>query len=177
MGNSGSPRKGRWLRRTLRVIIILLGLIIIACLVFDHYFQFRRSDKELAEIYSQQNLDAQIHYYTTQGRKLRYVEAGADSLPTLLFLHGSPGSISYYGRRFKDLEGKFHFIAVDRPGYGYSGFGDPEPSVKKQAAMFRPLLDSLHKAVHPVIIVGSSYGAPIACRIAMDHPDLVDGLF
>ena len=40
-------RKGRWLRRLLRTLIITIGLIIIACLVFDYYYQFRRSDKEL----------------------------------------------------------------------------------------------------------------------------------
>ena len=169
-------RKHRWVRITLRVFTILVGLVIIACIVFDHYYQFRRSDKELLELYAQQKIDATIHYYETHGRRLRYVESGSDSLPVLLFLHGSPGSISYYSRRFLDLKGKFHFIAVDRPGYGYSGFGNPEPSIKKQADMFRPLLDSLHKSVHPVIIVGSSFGAPIACRMAMDYPELVDGL-
>ena len=42
--------------------------------------------------------------------------------------------------------------------------------------MIRPLLDSLHKATHPVIVVGGSYGASVACRIAMDYPELVDGL-
>jgi len=42
--------------------------------------------------------------------------------------------------------------------------------------MIRPLLDSLNKARHPIIVVGSSYGASIACRLAMDYPDLVDGL-
>ena len=171
-------RKGRWLRRLLRVLIILIGIIIIACLVFDHYVQFRRSDEELNKIFAEQNINASIHYYTTHGRKLRYVAAGDDSLPTLLFLHGSPGSISYYSSRYKDssLAGNFRIYAVDRPGYGYSGLGDPEPSIQKQAEMIRPLLDSLHKAVHPVIVVGSSYGASVACRIAMDYPELVDGL-
>ena len=66
--------------------------------------------------------------------------------------------------------------AVDRPGYGYSGLGDPEPSIQKQSEMIRPLLDSLNKTRHPIIVVGSSYGASIACRLAMDHPELVDGL-
>ena len=42
--------------------------------------------------------------------------------------------------------------------------------------MIRPILDSLHNAKRPIIIAGGSYGASIACRIAMDHPDLVDGL-
>ena len=171
-------RKGRWLRRLLRVLVVLVGLIIIGSFVFDHYVQFRRSDEELKQIFAEQTIDADIYYYTTHGRRLRYVAAGNDTLPTLLFLHGSPGSISYYNRRYKDssLHGHFRIYAIDRPGYGYSGFGDPEPSIEKQAAMIRPVLDSLHKAVHPIIIVGSSYGASVACRIAMDYPHLVDGL-
>jgi pimeloyl-ACP methyl ester carboxylesterase len=67
-------------------------------------------------------------------------------------------------------------LAVDRPGYGYSGFGHPEPSIQKQSEMLRPILDSIYKAKHPIIVVGGSFGAPIACRLAMDHPELVDGL-
>ncbi len=171
-------RKGRWLRRALRVVVILIGLVIIACLIFDHYVQFRRSDEELKKIFAKQNINATIHYYTSHGRKLRYVAAGNDNLPTLLFLHGSPGSISYYSRRYKDsaLQGRFRMYAVDRPGYGYSGLGDPEPSIEKQVEMIRPILDSLNHARHPIIVVGSSYGASIACRMAMDHPGLVDGL-
>ena len=133
------PKKYRWLRRLLRIFIILCGLFIIACLVFDHYVQFRKSDKELSQIFNERNLDARIHYYETNGRKLRYVESGNDSLPALLMLHGSPGSMSYYSRRFSDslIRPRFKIFAVDRPGYGYSGFGDPEPSVQKQAQMIR----------------------------------------
>ena len=171
-------RKGRWLRRLMRVLIVLIVLVIIGCYIFDHYVQFRRSDDELNTIFTEQKIDAAIHYYTSHGRKLRYVAAGNDTLPTLLFLHGSPGSISYYNGRYRDssLHGHFRIYAVDRPGYGYSGFGDPEPSIEKQAAMIRPLLDSIHHANHPIIIVGSSYGASVACRLAMDYPELVDGL-
>ncbi len=159
-------------------MIVLFILLIIACFIFDHYVQFRRSDEELKQIFAEGGIDASIHYYTSQGRTLRYVSSGNDSLPVLLMLHGSPGSISYYSRRFADtnLRNKFRFYAVDRPGYGYSGFGRPVGSIQKQAEMIRPILDSLNKIHHPVIIVGGSYGAPIACRLAMDHPDLVDGL-
>lgn len=160
------------------MFLVLVILFIIACFIFDHYVQFRKSDKELEQLFTQRNIDASIHYYTAQGRKLRYVRSGADSLPTLLMLHGSPGSISYYGGRMSDslLRNTFNIYAVDRPGYGYSGFGDPEPSIEKQAAMIRPLLDSLQLIRHPVIILAGSYGASVACRIAMDYPHLVDGL-
>ena len=124
-------RKYRWFRRTLRIFIVLIGLVIIGCFIFDHYVQFRKTDDELRRIFAVQNINASIHYYNTHGRTLRYVAAGNDSLPVLLMLHGSPGSISYYSRRFSDstIKNKFRFYAVDRPGYGYSEFGDPEPSI------------------------------------------------
>ncbi|HYC40600.1 MAG TPA: alpha/beta hydrolase [Chitinophagaceae bacterium] len=168
----------RWLRILLRVLIILLGLFVIGCLLFDHFVQFRKSDDELRRIFAEKNIPARIAYYETHGRKLRYVVSGDDTLPTLLMLHGSPGSMSYYHWRMADsaIRGKFRVIAVDRPGYGYSGFGNPEKSIQKQSEMIRPLLDSIHSVRHPVILVGGSYGASIACRLTMDHPHLVDGL-
>ena len=171
-------RKYRWLRRSIRVLAALVGLFIVACFVFDHYVQFRKSDEALKKIFTERNLDARINYYTTHGRTLRYISAGSDSLPTLLMLHGSPGSISYYAGRMADsaIRNTFRVYAVDRPGYGYSGFGDPEPSIERQSEMIRPILDSLNKARHPIIIMGGSYGASVACRLAMDHPELVDGL-
>lgn len=171
-------RKGRAWRRLARVLIVLVLLFIAACFVVDHYMQFRKSDEELRKIYADSHLTASIHYYKAQGRTLRYIRSGSDSLPTILFLHGSPGSISYYGRRLGDsgIAGKFFVLAVDRPGYGYSGFGDPEPSIQKQAAAIRPLLDSIEHAHHPIIVVGGSYGSSVACRLAMDYPQLVDGL-
>jgi pimeloyl-ACP methyl ester carboxylesterase len=159
-------------------MVVLIALFIIACFVFDHYVQFRRSDEELKRIFAERNINASIQYYATYGRRLRYSSAGDTSLPVLLMLHGSPGSISYYSGRFADsaIRNRFRVYAVDRPGYGYSGFGDPEPSIELQAKMIRPVLDSLNKVHHPVIVMGGSYGASVACRMAMDYPDLVDGL-
>jgi pimeloyl-ACP methyl ester carboxylesterase len=171
-------RKYRWLRRLARVIIILLCLFIISCFVFDHYVQFRKSDDELRQIFAERGINASVQYYNTHGRTLRYVSVGNDSLPTLLMLHGSPGSMSYYSGRYADsiIRNTFKVFTVDRPGYGYSGLGDPEPSIQLQTEMIRPILDSLHKVRRPIIVMGGSYGASIACRLAMDYPHLVDGL-
>lgn len=171
-------RKYRWLRITLRVFAVLLFLFIIACFIFDHYVQFRKSDDELREIFAERGIDGRVDYYETHGRRLRYTSVGNDTLPTLVLLHGSPGSMSYYSGRYADssIYNRFKVLAVDRPGYGYSGLGNPEPSIEKQAAMLRPLVDSLHRATRPIIIAGGSYGAAIACRFAIDYPDLVDGL-
>ncbi len=171
-------RKGRWLRRLLRIFLGLVIFLVIACFVFDHYIQFRKSDKELNRFFRENHIPGMIGYYTALGRRLRYVSIGKDNLPTLVFIHGSPASMSLYRGRFSDktILKTFHILAIDRPGYGYSGFGDPEPSIQKQSEMISLLLDSLHKAKHPIIVVGGSFGAPIACRLAMNHPELVDGL-
>jgi len=171
-------RKGRWFRRLIRTILGLILFFIVACFVFDHYVQFRRSDERLRDFFVANKIPGKIGYYTSHGRKLRYISIGNDTLPTLFFIHGSPASMSLYRGRFVDttILRTFKVMAVDRPGYGYSGFGNPEPSIQKQSEMLRPILDSMYKARHPIIVVGGSFGAPIACRLAMDHPELVDGL-
>ena len=171
-------RKWRWLRILATTLLILILVFIAACLAFDHFVQFRKSDAELSRFFKKMNIPGKIGYYTALGRKLRYVSIGSDSLPTLVFIHGSPASMSLYRGRFSDrtILNTFHILAIDRPGYGYSGFGDPEPSIQKQSEMISRLLDSVYLARHPIIVVGGSFGAPIACRLAMDHPDLVDAL-
>jgi pimeloyl-ACP methyl ester carboxylesterase len=106
------------------------------------------------------------------------LEIGADSLPTILFIHGAPSSMSVNKASLLDSElvRKCRMIAVDRPGYGYSGLGKSEVSIEKQAQMIAPLLDSLQKRKHPIILAGFSFGGPIAAKLAMDYPNLVDGL-
>jgi len=173
-----TPRKLRWLKRILRTLLGLILFFIIACFLFDHFVQFRKSDAQLNKFFKENNIPGKIGYYTALGRKLRYVSIGSDTLPILLFIHGSPASMSLYRGRFNDktILKTFHVLAVDRPGYGYSGFGDPDPSIQRQSEMISKLLDSLYKPKHPIIVVGGSFGAPIACRLAMDHPGLVDAL-
>lgn len=86
--------------------------------------------------------------------------------------------MSYFKTYLSDslLLARARMYAVDRPGYGYSGFGNPETSIERQAHAIRPILDSLNRARHPVVLVGTSYGTSVACRLAMDCPHLVDGL-
>src|SRR5262245_7853154 len=95
-------RKGKWMRRILRILSAIIVLFIIACFVFDHYVQFRRSDDELNRFFAENHIPGKIGYYVTHGRRLRYVTIGPDSLPTLVLIHGSPASMSLYRGRFSD---------------------------------------------------------------------------
>ncbi len=66
-------RKGRWIRRSLRVLAGIIILFIVACFVFDHYVQFRKSDDKLNKFFAENHIPGRIGYYVTHGRRLRYV--------------------------------------------------------------------------------------------------------
>ena len=155
----------------------LAGFILLL-LVFDRVTQFRMDDASLQSWFHARHINPHIHYYESNRRKVRYIETGDQSQATILFIHGAPSSLSYWREYLSDscLLERASLFAVDRPGYGYAGLGNPLPDISKQAAIIKVILDSLQKMHHPVILVGASYGAPIACRLAMDYPQLINGI-
>ncbi len=166
------------LRFTARLIGISFILLITLLFVFDRIVQFRMDDNELQSYFTQRHTQVHIGYYNSFNRTIRYAWSGTDTSATLFFIHGAPSSLSYYRDYMTDssLLQKATMFSVDRPGYGYSGLAEPIPYIKQQVQMIKPVIDSLHKLHHPVIIVAASYGTAIACRLAMDDPELVDGL-
>ena len=135
-------------------------------------------DKDLIDWFKDRHIEPHIGYYEALGRKVRYIGVGDNPEATILFIHGAPSSMCYWKAYLADsvLLSRATMYAVDRPGYGYSGLADPLPDISAQAAVISKILDSLHRAHRPVIVVGVSYGAPIAARLTMDYPELVDGL-
>lgn len=109
------------------------------------------------------------------GRNIHYVEVNDDQpKPLVIFVHGSPGDWVGWADYLTDpdLRQRAHMIAVDRPGFGGSGKGKAELSVKQQG---RDVAALLAKATpgQRVILVGHSYGGPVVARLAMDYPDKV----
>ncbi len=110
-------------------------------------------------------------------QKLRYVTAGDPASPPLLLIHGAPGRAENwnYFLNHPQLINRFHLIAVDRMGYGGSDKGQSESSLKKQAALIIEAL-SLNHSSKPAVVVGYSFGGPVAARIAIEYPQKVSGL-
>ncbi|MBN8683847.1 MAG: alpha/beta hydrolase [Chitinophagales bacterium] len=105
------------------------------------------------------------------------VMSGADSLPLVLMVHGSPGSLDAYLDYLSDpvLLKNARMAAFDRPGFGFTQFGEPEISLEKQAAVLKALVDRLSPG-RKVILVGHSMGAPVIARFAMDYPEQAGAL-
>ncbi len=104
------------------------------------------------------------------GFKLHYAKTGNDSFPTLFFLHGSPGSWDAFSvyMQDKDLLARYRMVSIDRPGFGYSQFGDAK-NLSQQSAIISPLLKKLQNG-KPFCVVGHSLGGPMAVKLAADNP-------
>ena len=163
----------KWAKRLLITFVIIIVLI----RVIVSFMSFRMSDRKVKEYFATKNTEVKIQRYQAGEREMRYIETGDARLPMVLFVHGAPGGLDAFKEFMVDsaLAGKVHLVSVDRPGYGYSGYGDTEKSIAQQAAMIKPILEQ-NKSGHPAILVGHSYGGPVVSKIAMDYPKLVYAL-
>ena len=156
---------------------IIGAFFFVVMLVMHSCMTFRMSPKEIDEFFSEKKLKVSQHQYSIGNRTLHYVTSGDSTKPVVIFVHGSPGSLSAFIDFLADplLLQRAFLITTDRPGFGYSNFGVAEPSMQKQAALLKPLLDQYH-GNRPIILVGHSLGGPVVARMAMDYPTQVDGL-
>ncbi len=166
------------LLRRKRFYAILLAATLLA--FFYDMTEMRLSDATLERVLSENpfHYPAKVSYFEGGERPLRYLEIGRSSLPLIVFIHGAPSSLSFWKGMLKDsvLLSQAKLLAVDRPGYGHSGYGQPEISVKKQAALIARLIRKFREKHASIILHGSSYGGTVAARLAMDFPDLIDGV-
>lgn len=168
----------RLFKRRLKIASGILGIVLMLLMTVLHScITFRMSPKEIDQYFSARKLRASQQHYSQGFRNVHFVEAGDRSKPVVIFVHGSPGSLSAFIDFLADtlLLKKTLLVTTDRPGFGYSNFGVAEPSLQKQAALLKPLLEK-YKENRPVVLVGHSLGGPVIARIAMEYPDLVDGL-
>jgi pimeloyl-ACP methyl ester carboxylesterase len=135
------------------------------------------SQTEIDKHFAEKKTKGTQAFYKVGKRKMHYARTGLDNGPLVLFVHGSPGSLSDFIQFLSDstLQQAGTLISVDRPGFGQSNFGWGEPSLEQQAALIKPLLQE-YKKDRPVILVGHSLGGPVIARMAMDYPELIDGL-
>lgn len=126
------------------------------------------------------NLNAMDMIYKTvnvQGLTIFYREAGTDQEETILFLHGFPSSSHMYRDVMKDLAGKYHVIAPDYPGFGFSSapsVHEFEYTFDNMSAIMEQFIDEVGlKNFHLFV---QDYGSPVGFRIASKRPELVKSL-
>jgi pimeloyl-ACP methyl ester carboxylesterase len=119
------------------------------------------------------------HYRTVEvdGLKIFYREAGRESDPTLLLLHGFPASSFMFRELIERLYGSFHLVAPDFPGFGYSD----APSKESFSYTFDRLADIVERFTERLgltryALYMQDFGGPVGFRLASRHPEKVSFL-
>lgn len=106
-----------------------------------------------------------------------YREAGPSDAPTILLLHGYPTSSHMFRELLRDLGDEYHLLAPDYPGFGRSAqpsMDEFEYTFENMSVVVEKFLEA--KDVTDFTIYLMDYGAPIGLRLALRHPDRVQGL-
>lgn len=154
---------------SLLIFLVLYGL-------FRFGMNFSMNEEELADYFAAAPMQPQFRTLMVEDRPIHYAEIGKDSLPLIIFIHGSPGTWDNFSAFMKDssLLARARMISVDRLGYGKSD-PRPEPSLMMHSKSIQPLIDSVPSDV-PVFVVGHSMGGPVAVQVAMDNPTRLCGM-
>lgn len=157
--------------------IVTLGTLILLLVTMDSCMQFRLSKTAIDERFKSTNTVGLQSTYRYKWRTIHFAKTGRENGPLVLFVHGSPGSLSDFIGFLCDstLQSKAQLVSVDRPGFGQSNFGRGEPSLEEQSKMIRLLIERFQKD-QPVILVGHSLGGPVIARLASDYPEIIKGL-
>jgi pimeloyl-ACP methyl ester carboxylesterase len=106
-----------------------------------------------------------------------YREAGSKDAPVVLLLHGYPTSSHMFRNLIPILSEKYHVIAPDLPGFGFTD----APNYKE----FTYTFDNLTKYIQGFIdqlglkrfaIYVFDYGAPVGYRLAVANPEKITGI-
>ncbi len=123
------------------------------------------------------NSTTTYHRVQVDGIGIFYREAGPENAPTIVLLHGFPSSSREFDRLIPLLATKYHLIAPDYPGFGLSDAPSPTAytyTFDHLAQTMSDFLEGLKVTQYTMYL--HDYGAPIAFRIILAHPDQLHAL-
>lgn len=114
---------------------------------------------------------------STVAHRIRYIEAGpirtrvleaGSGDEALILLHGSGGHLEAYARNAGPLGERFHVVALDLIGHGYSRRPDRDYHIADYCSHLLDVLDAL--GLDRVHLAGESLGGWIGAAFAIAHP-------
>src|SRR5690349_9008378 len=110
----------------------------------------------------------------SSGEEVFYREAGSPSAPTVLLLHGFPSSSHQYRNLIPILAAKYHVLAPDLPGFGFTV--PPKEYVYTFAKTIGTWLKEIPNAPSKYAIYIFDYGAPTGLRHMLENPGAVTAI-
>jgi pimeloyl-ACP methyl ester carboxylesterase len=157
----------KWVLICLSGLIILLLLFIAAA---DHYLSSERGARWLYQDIEQ---PLQISRTTNQ---VRYLQIGDTTKTPLLLIHGAPGGLFDWlpVAKHDSIYQQYYLLIPERPGYGGTQPKVSIPSIVDQAVALMPLLE---RQSAPAVVLGHSYGAPIAVALGALAPSSIRHIY
>src|ERR1700744_1864087 len=106
-----------------------------------------------------------------------YREAGPKDAPVVLLLHGYPTSSHMFRNLIPILSEKYHVIAPDLPGFGYTDKPDHQTftyTFDNLAAHIQGFINQL--GLERFAIYVFDYGAPVGFRLAVANQEKITGI-
>jgi pimeloyl-ACP methyl ester carboxylesterase len=120
-----------------------------------------------------------VHFRSADvnGLKIFYREAGDRKAPTILLLHGFPTSSHMFRDLIPLLCDRYHVVAPDYPGFGYSD--TPRPDEFEYT--FDHLTDVIEQFIDVIglsryVLYMQDFGGPVGLRLAARRPERVAAL-
>ena len=121
-------------------------------------------------------IPVRYRFADADGVRVFFREAGDAGLPLLLLLHGFPSSSHQFRELIPLLADRFHIIAPDLPGFGFTEV----PAERNYTYTFDNLgttliafVDALGLKSYALYVF--DYGAPTGLRLALAYPERVTG--
>ena len=111
------------------------------------------------------------------GSKIFYREAGPKTAPTILLLHGFPTSSHMFRNLIPTLADRYHVIAPDLPGFGFSDVPDRRQflyTFENLAKVIDTFTQTIGLERYGIYVF--DYGAPVGFRLALAHPERVTAI-
>lgn len=162
------------MRRFMKISFMVLSIIMLLWLLLaQSCMKFRMSDQQAKKQFEAAGVSLQTITKKIDGVNLHYAQTGNDTLPTLLFVHGTPGSWDAFKSYLKNKEllQFYRIISIDRPGFGYSDFGNAM-NLSAQTSIISQWMDAVNNG-KPFIIIGHSLGGPLVLKLAAARPQLI----
>src|SRR3974377_239579 len=117
------------------------------------------------------------HNAEVPGTNIFYREAGSKSQPHILLLHGFPTSSHMFRNLIPVLADRYHVVAPDLPGFGFSD----TPDRTRFSYTFENLAKVIGSFVETVglerfAVYVFDYGAPVGFRLALAHPERITAI-